>query len=386
MDMPRRSRSKGRHGEGSRSLSVLNPMKQIRVSASTPPARATDTTPSAIRSAAIASDAAPELQAVTTVSRGPPMPRTLPTTSTCEDGKHDARTRGGAAAAGKTFPVRLDAGAERTDDSEPGDGDGPHAPAVLDAMKRDSVSKEAKWGARSADSSIAIPKRSSIAIDSSMKSRESRPIELSIPLGSVVSGVKSTARRGSNLSRVTRIVLSSSNTSLGSIALLMPVESGAAAAPFARHADRSGGAVLAPERERDQRPAGERLAGARARPGLERRGCPRRIVSRTQVAGYQQGAHRRFDQRAPHEPAPPRVELGAVLEGLDREHERPLAPTALEEPRGLPEPVDRGGRSADQDAIRTGQPELDRHLARHDARRRVRKVRSEEHTSELQSR
>ena len=78
---------------------MLNPMKQIRVSASTPPARATDTTPSAIRSAAIASDAAPELQAVTTVSRGPPMPRTLPTTSTCEDGKHDARTRGGAAAA-----------------------------------------------------------------------------------------------------------------------------------------------------------------------------------------------------------------------------------------------------------------------------------------------
>src|SRR5207245_2326362 len=120
----------------------------------------------------------------------------------------------------------------------------PGAAAVRDAMKRDSVSKEAKWGARSADSSIAIPKRSSIAIDSSMKSRESRPIELSIPLGSVVSGVKSTARRGSNLSRVTRIVLSSSNTSLGSIALLMPAEAGAAAHPFPRPADRSGGAVL----------------------------------------------------------------------------------------------------------------------------------------------
>ena len=77
---------------------MLNPMKQIRVSASTPPARATGTTPSRTRSAAIASDAAPELQAVTTVSRGPPMPSTLPTTSTCEDGKHDARARGSGAA------------------------------------------------------------------------------------------------------------------------------------------------------------------------------------------------------------------------------------------------------------------------------------------------
>src|SRR5437879_11921387 len=135
-----------------------------------------------------------------------------------------------------------------------------------------------------------------------MKSSESRPIELSMPLGSVVSGGKSTARRGSNLSRVTRIVLSSSNTSLGSIALLVPVESGAAATPFARHADGSGGAVLAPERERDQRPTGERLAGARPRPGLKRRGGPWRIVSRTQVARYQQGAPRRFAPPAAPDP------------------------------------------------------------------------------------
>src|SRR5467141_2942927 len=180
-----------------------------------------------------------------------------------------------------------------------------------------------------------------------MKSSESRPIELSMPLGSVVSRLKSTARRGSNLSRVTRIVLSSSNTSLGSIALLVPVESGAATAPLPRHADRTRGAVLAPERQRDQGRAGERLAGARPRQGPERRGCPRRIVSRTQGAGYQQGAYRRCDQRAPHEPASARVELGAVLEGLDGEHQRPLAPTALEESRRLPEPVDRGRRSAD---------------------------------------
>src|SRR5262249_11868916 len=306
---PRRWRQKGRHGAGSRTFKVLNPMKQIRVNASTPPARATDTTPSRTRSAAIASEAAPELHAVTTVSRGPPRPSTLPTTSTWADGKHDARASGsgvvaprarrqyhasassmppatpptisaesarlaparpatpgivegrvrgreresigarppsgtaqrvrhlGADAAAEAFgvdqgdrtdraraaadalPEGLDAGAERADDPQTGDGDGLHAPSVLEAMKRDSVSNDVKWGARSCDSSIAIPKRSSIAIDSSMKSSESRPIELSMPLGKVVSRVKSTARRGSNLSRVTRIVLSSSNTSLGSITL-----------------------------------------------------------------------------------------------------------------------------------------------------------------------
>src|SRR5262249_36828067 len=106
--------------------------------------------------------------------------------------------------AADAFPVRLDAGGERADDSESRDGDRLHAPAVLDAMKRDRVSNDVKWGARSADSSIAMPNRSSIAVDSSMKSSESRPIELSMPLGKVVSRVKSTARRGSNLSRVTR--------------------------------------------------------------------------------------------------------------------------------------------------------------------------------------
>src|SRR5262249_8257654 len=301
---PRRWRQKGRHGAGSRTFKVLNPMKQIRVNASMPPARATGTTPSPTRSAAIASEAAPELQAVTTVSRGPPRPSTLPTTSTWADGKHHARaTRGGAwrapppsphralalaaadraqdqrgagalgaadpglaerparrreresigarpprraaqrvrhlgadaaaeafgvdqgdradraRAAADALPEGLDAGAERADHPQTGDGDRLHAPAVLDAMKRDRVSNDVKWGARSCDSSIAIPKRSSIAIDSSMKSSESRPIELSMPLGKVVSRVKSTARRGSNLSRVTRIVLSSSNTSLGSITL-----------------------------------------------------------------------------------------------------------------------------------------------------------------------
>ena len=39
-----------------------------------------------------------------------------------------------ADAAADPLPVRLDASAERADDPEPRDGDGPHAPAVLDAM------------------------------------------------------------------------------------------------------------------------------------------------------------------------------------------------------------------------------------------------------------
>ena len=38
----------------------------------------------------------------------------------------------------------LDAGAERADDAEPRDGDGLHAPAVLDAMNRDRVSNDVK--------------------------------------------------------------------------------------------------------------------------------------------------------------------------------------------------------------------------------------------------
>jgi len=93
MDMPRRSRSNGRHGSGSRSLRALKPMKQMRVSASTPPASATGASPAAIRSAAMASDAAPELHAVTSVSRGPPSPRALPRTAACDRGSVERSPR-----------------------------------------------------------------------------------------------------------------------------------------------------------------------------------------------------------------------------------------------------------------------------------------------------
>ena len=61
-------------------------MKQMRVIASTPPATATSTTPSAISSAASASATAPELHAVTTVCRGPPRPKRLDSVSACAEG------------------------------------------------------------------------------------------------------------------------------------------------------------------------------------------------------------------------------------------------------------------------------------------------------------
>ena len=91
MDIPRRSRSNGRHGSGSSSLSALKPMKQMRVSASTPPTSATSTTPSRIRSAPSAMEAAPDAHAITSVSRGPSRPKRKATASACARGKTERR-------------------------------------------------------------------------------------------------------------------------------------------------------------------------------------------------------------------------------------------------------------------------------------------------------
>ena len=93
MDMPRRSRSKGRHGSGASSLSALKPMKQMRVSASTPPTSATSTTPSRIRSAPSAMEAAPDAHAITSVSRGPSSPNRKATASACARGRTERRAR-----------------------------------------------------------------------------------------------------------------------------------------------------------------------------------------------------------------------------------------------------------------------------------------------------
>src|SRR2546427_318367 len=142
MDMPRRSRSKGRHGAESRSFSALNPMKQIRVSASTPPATASGATPSATRSAASAPGAAQRsARAGGANSAGRWAPcraadavRHLgrdPATETL--GVDQGDRSDGADAATDPLPVGLHAGPERADDPEPRDGNGLHAPAVLDA-------------------------------------------------------------------------------------------------------------------------------------------------------------------------------------------------------------------------------------------------------------
>ena len=53
-------------------------MKQMRVMASTPPASASGVAPERMRSAPRAMEAAPEAQAITTVSLGPPSARRQP--------------------------------------------------------------------------------------------------------------------------------------------------------------------------------------------------------------------------------------------------------------------------------------------------------------------
>src|SRR6266852_5411139 len=95
IDMPRRSRSKGRHGVGSSSLSALKPMKQMWVSASTPPTSAVGVTPARTRSAPSAMDAAPAAQAMTTVSFGPVSPSRPPARRALEPGVGERLARGG---------------------------------------------------------------------------------------------------------------------------------------------------------------------------------------------------------------------------------------------------------------------------------------------------
>src|SRR5207249_6303341 len=115
------------------------------------------------------------------------------------------------------FPVRFRAEPERAHHAEARDDDAPHVRVARSAMKAHSVRKDVKCGARSWASSITSPKRSSMASESSMKSSESSPTDPSTPFGSGVSRVTSDTRCGSKRSRVTKIVLTSSRTSLGSM-------------------------------------------------------------------------------------------------------------------------------------------------------------------------
>ena len=64
-------------------------MKQMWVSASTPPTSAVGVTPARTRSAPSAIEAAPEAQAMTTVSFGPVRPSRQPSVSACENGRID---------------------------------------------------------------------------------------------------------------------------------------------------------------------------------------------------------------------------------------------------------------------------------------------------------
>src|SRR5438093_6747585 len=177
-----------------------------------------------------------------------------------------------ADAGGEPLPVRDEPRAVWTDGAEAGDDDRLHAEGSFPAMNRDSVSKEAKCSERSWFSSRAMPKRSSIAIDSSMKSRESRPIEPSMPLGSGVDSVVSAARRGSNFRRDTRTVFSSSRTSLASMTLLCcdrDLRAPAAPAPGDARDRHSGGTR---ERQLHERRTRERLTRPARDQRLERRG------------------------------------------------------------------------------------------------------------------
>src|SRR5215470_7898545 len=79
-------------------------------------------------------------------------------------------------------------------------------------MYSTSVPSERKCGARSCASSITNPKRSSMPIESSMKSSESSPSDPSTSLGSTVARDSSGSRLGANLSRSTMMSLSSSST------------------------------------------------------------------------------------------------------------------------------------------------------------------------------
>jgi len=71
----------------------LKPMKQMRVSASTPPTTAVATTPWRIRSAPRAMEAPPDAQAITTVSFGPVSPSRQPRVSAWEKGRIERRAR-----------------------------------------------------------------------------------------------------------------------------------------------------------------------------------------------------------------------------------------------------------------------------------------------------
>ena len=69
-----------------------------------------------------------------------------------------------------------------------------------------------------------------------------------------------------------------------------------------------------------------------------------------------------------------RVEVRAFLEDLDGQDQRAVARAGLEEDRGMIDGPERRRRTAEEDGVRTGHAERDRHLGGHDGRRRLREV------------
>src|SRR6266404_8834582 len=278
---------------------------------------------------------------------------------------------------------------------------------IFARMNRDRESSERNSSVRSWPSSITMPKRSSRATDSSMKSSESRPSEPSTPLGSVVSRVISAARRGSNFSRSTTSPFSSSSTSFCVIAstslsrratarvgsLGAPVKPRVLVAPASRQLDRSGRRAVEPLAQLRERARREALAAAGRRGGLP---APRRFEPQLASAGLEPEARGGLDQRPPRETPVTGVEIRAFFEDLHHQQQRPVAAPLVQEPRRLVDRAQRRRGPSDQDAVLPGHPELDGHLRGHHRRGGVREVRhaappldeltrSEEHTSELQS-
>ena len=211
-------------------------------------------------------------------------------------------------------------------------------------------------------------------------------MEPSTPLGSAVASVTSAARRGSNFSRATRIVLSSSNTSFGCMAPRSRCRQFRANRPVvvnsiaARRATPGAGdprraaAGLTGQRQRDERTTRQRAPGPRLRFRLEC--CARPVAGDGHAArsAHQHRARRCLDQGRRQRPARPSPQRLALVERLDREHERPVTAPLVQEPAGLPERVHRGGGPADQNDICARQTELDCDLGRERARSRVREV------------
>src|SRR2546428_208872 len=212
MDMPFRSRSKGRHGSRSRRRRALKPMKQTRVSASTPPQTASGVAPERMRSSPSAGQAVGAGAPPRGTERGHHLGGYLgadPGAEACGVYRGQGTDRAGSMR--EPGPEGLGAGPVGADHAQPADHHAGHA--VLERIQRERLSRERNSSARSWPSSMTMPKRSSMATESSMKSSESSPREPSMPLGRVVSAVISAARRGPNFNRSTMMALSSSRIS-----------------------------------------------------------------------------------------------------------------------------------------------------------------------------